>query len=245
VPLLQDDTPNGLQAGHASRHREGEPTAVVPQSEETNLRMGPNLQATAPSSVNGNDTPWFVNSNIFHTLILNSETADAVFATRFRQVISDPRAPQPSHLLRVDYADNKALMALVESSVPWPSRSHARFLIEAALKYLSRCQYIVSRDVTQEGLAQAFLDPAAAGSVLRCKYWALFALGELYTARAAVIQSYPGMAYFAQASKILVYPEERPDTETIETLLLLVRISFKHGWPPAETFVYSPSLSTP
>ncbi|KAE8321168.1 hypothetical protein BDV39DRAFT_210968 [Aspergillus sergii] len=95
---------------------------------------------------------------------LNSETADTVFATRFRQIISDPHAPQPSHLLRLDYANDKVLMTLVESTVPWPSHSRARFLVEAGLKYISHCHYIVPRDVTREGLAQVFLNPAPASS---------------------------------------------------------------------------------
>ncbi|OGM49680.1 hypothetical protein ABOM_001806 [Aspergillus bombycis] len=196
--------------------RQQEPTPPVPTEEaDVQIDRRTNVQS------NANDSPWFDNSNIFRTPILNSETADTVFATRFRQVISDPHAPQPSHLLRLDYANDKALMALVESTVPWPGHSRARFLVEAALKYISRCPYMVSRDVAREGLARIFLDPAAAGPALYCKCWALFALGELYATRAAATQGYPGMSYFAQASKMLGYLNERPDMETIETLLLL------------------------
>lgn len=169
-----------------------------------------------------NDAPWFDNRNVFHTPILISEAADTAFATRFRQVIADPRAPEPTHLLRVNYASNEALMALVESGVPWPNQSRARFVLEAALKYIGRCYYIVRADAVREGLSQIFLCPTWGGPALHCKFWALFALGELYTSRAAATQSYPGMAYFAQASKMLGYLDERPGTEAIETLLLLV-----------------------
>ncbi|KAJ5395082.1 uncharacterized protein N7487_009385 [Penicillium crustosum] len=168
-----------------------------------------------------NDAPWFDNRNAFHTPILISEAADTAFATRFRQVISDPRAPEPTHLLRVDYASDDALMSLVESEVPWPSQSRARFLLEAALKHISRCYYIVRVDEVKEGLSRIFMNPTWGSPVMCCRFWALFALGELYTSRAAAMQSYPGMAYFAQASKMLGYLNERPGTEVIETLLIL------------------------
>ncbi|KAE8310438.1 hypothetical protein BDV41DRAFT_388544 [Aspergillus transmontanensis] len=192
--------------------RQQEPTPPVPN--EVDLQVDPETPAETGLSANvqsnTNESPWFDNSNIFRTPILNSEPADTVFATRFRQIISDSHAPQPSHLLRLDYANDRVLMTLVESTVPWPSRSRARFLVEAALKYISRCHYIVPSDVTREGLAQVFLSHSPASPALCCKFWALFALGELYVTRTAATRSYPGMSYFAQASKMLGYLDERP-----------------------------------
>ncbi|KAJ5357017.1 hypothetical protein N7517_011626 [Penicillium concentricum] len=198
------------------------PQAIAPESTRSATTFQArveNIDSEIDPTIN--DAPWFDNRNVFHTPILISEAADTAFATRFRQVISDPRAPEPTHLLRVNYASDDALMALVQSGVPWPSQSRARFLLEAALKHIGRCYYIVRVDEVREGLSRIFTDPTWGGPVVCCRFWALFALGQLYTSRAAAMQSYPGMAYFAQASRMLGYLNERPGTETIETLLLL------------------------
>ncbi|PLB48786.1 hypothetical protein P170DRAFT_383081 [Aspergillus steynii IBT 23096] len=168
-----------------------------------------------------NEAPWFDNRNVFDSPIFISEAADAAFATRFRQVIADPDAPEPTHLLRLNYANTEALMALSESGASWPSQARARFLLEAALKFIGRCCYVVCHDAARQGLSQIYIDRCWGGPVVSCKYWALFSLGELYATRTPATQSYPGMAYFAQASKMLAYLDERPGTDTIETLLLL------------------------
>ncbi|KAI0543250.1 fungal-specific transcription factor [Xylaria digitata] len=174
-----------------------------------------------PTNLTFNQAPWFDNRNVFQTPVLISDTADAAFATRFRQVISNPDAPEPVHLLRVNYANNEALMTLKESNIEWPSLARARFLIEAATKYANHYYYIIHRSSVIEGLSRCFLEPPGSESVLRCKYWALFAIGELCATRTPVTQSYPGMSYFAQASKMLGHLDERPGTDSIEALLLL------------------------
>ncbi|KAF2966286.1 hypothetical protein GQX73_g7281 [Xylaria multiplex] len=174
-----------------------------------------------PANLTFNQAPWFDNRNVFQTPVLISETADAAFATRFRQVISNPEGPEPVHLLRVNYANNEALMTLKESNIEWPTLARARFLIEAATKYANRYYYIIHRSSVLEGLSRCLLEPPGSESVLRCKYWALFAIGELCATRSPVTQSYPGMSYFAQASKMLGYLDERPGTDSIEALLLL------------------------
>lgn len=169
---------------------------------------------------------------MFQAPIFIGETADAAFATRFRQAISVPDAPEPVHLLRLNNAANESLMTLVESETPWPSQQRSRFLIEAALKHLGRCHYIVHRDRVTDGLAQMSVDPSWGGPALRSECWVLFALGELYVTKFISNTSYPGLAYFAQASKMLGYLDERPGLDSIETLLLLVRQPTHHRVNP-------------
>lgn len=137
-------------------------------------------------------------------------------------MISDPQVPEPSHLLRVNYANNETLAALGEAGTTWPTQSRGRFLLDAALKYIGRCHLIVRPSKITDELTQIFCDPTRCCPTLRCKFWALFAIGELYTTKVASSQGYPGMSYFAQASKIHGYFEERPGMDYIETFLLLV-----------------------
>jgi len=168
--------------------------------------------------------PWFDNRNIFPNPVLIGETADAAFATRFRQVISLPGAPEPSHLLRLDYIADETLVALVNTPAPWPGQQRAKFLLEAAIKYLGRCHYMVRRESITDGLSQTLLNPSCGGPTVRSKCWVLFALGELYVTKfIAGSTHYPGLQYFAQAYKMLSCPDERPGLESVETLLLLVR----------------------
>lgn len=214
-----------MNAGHTQDSHPPDPSQSHIEHTPRSLPPRPDLEPAEHEEGGINPTfsyrSWFDNRNVFYTPILIGEAADTAFATRFRQVISDPRVPEPSHLLRVNYANNETLMALGESGAAWPSQSRARFLIEASLKYISRCYCIVHPGTVIEQLTQIFLDPTWGGSVLRCKFWALFAIGELYAAKVAFIQGYPGMAYFAQASKMLGFFEERPGMDSIETFLLL------------------------
>ncbi|KAI8224375.1 putative transcriptional regulatory protein [Colletotrichum sp. SAR 10_77] len=166
--------------------------------------------------------PWFMNANVFRTPILISEVADAAFTTRFRQVISDPEEPQPKHILRLNYAPDKELMTLVKSDIPWPTPSRSRFLVEVALKYVSRRYHVVRRSSIMENLEQSIHNPSWGDLMLRSKLWALFAIGELYSTRSIPSErDFPGMAYFAKASRILGLLDERPGTDSIEIMLLL------------------------
>ncbi|KXH54166.1 fungal specific transcription factor, partial [Colletotrichum salicis] len=177
----------------------------------------------APATATLEVKPWFINANVFRTPILIGEVADAAFSTRFRQVISDPYAPQPRHMLRVNYAPDAELMALVKSSdVAWPTPSRSRFLVEVALKYVARRYHVVRRSAVMRDLEQSIHNPSWGDLMLRSKLWALFAIGELYSTRSIPSEKdFPGMPYFAKASRVLGVLDERPGTDSIEIMLLL------------------------
>ncbi|KAL1614668.1 hypothetical protein SLS54_009541 [Diplodia seriata] len=165
--------------------------------------------------------PWFDSANVFRTPILIGEAADAAFATRFRQVISDPQAPEPTHPLRISYVTDEPLMNFAMSEVAWPNPSRARLLIGAALKYVACCYCIVRPSSVMENLEQSIRDPAWGHPLLRSKFWALFAVGELCSTRSIGSQSFPGITFFSQASKVLGLLDELPGTDSIELLLIL------------------------
>jgi hypothetical protein len=182
---------------------------------------------TSPAVSTG---PWFDSLNIFKSPVLIGEAADAAFATRFRQVISNPSIPEPNHLLRLNHATNESLMSLADVNVPWPSPSHAKFLLEAAMRYIGRCYHIVQREAAEEAWEQINHNSNRIGTILRCRSWALFAIGELYITKSIGVNGFPGMAYFAQATKALAYLDERPEVECVELYLLLVSQTFHLVW---------------
>ncbi|KAF4446755.1 hypothetical protein F53441_9689 [Fusarium austroafricanum] len=179
-------------------------------------------QTETSSSLQGTlleERPWFFDMNVLHTPVLIGEASDAAFATRFRQAISEPGH---SHIPRVNYAPDERLLALSDEDCAWPIPSRARLLVNVALKYVSRNYYIVRKSQILEGLEQTIVNPHSTDSLLKSKLWVLFAIGEMYSTRtAAKDRNFPGMAYFARATRILRIISERPRIDAIEIRLLL------------------------
>ncbi|KAL0780888.1 hypothetical protein CaCOL14_002222 [Colletotrichum acutatum] len=205
-------------------HDTNTPEGSAVQSLQSPLDLQP--ESSAESA--GNETspaisidPWFDSLNVFRSPVLIGEAADAAFATRFRQVITDPSAPEPIHLIRLNYASNESMMSLAHVNTTWPGPSRAKFLLEAAMKYIGRSYHIVEAQAITESWKQNTHDASPEAIALRCRTWALFAIGELYISKSTSIHGFPGMAYFAQASKALGYLDERPEVETVELYLLL------------------------
>lgn len=158
--------------------------------------------------------------NIPHTPVLIGEASDVAFATRFRQALTDA---QHNHIPRVNYATDERLLALSDTDCPWPFPSRARLLVNVAVKYVSRVYHIVRKSVILEGLEQTIQNPHSSDALLKSKLWALFAIGEMYSTRTAAAETnFPGMAYFARATRILRIISERPRIDAIEIRLLLV-----------------------
>ncbi|KAK1720413.1 fungal-specific transcription factor domain-containing protein, partial [Colletotrichum acutatum] len=205
-------------------HDTNTPEGSAVQSLQSPLDLQP--ESSAESA--GNETspaisidPWFDSLNVFRSPVLIGEAADAAFATRFRQVITDPSAPEPIHLIRLTYASNESMMSLAHVNTTWPGPSRAKFLLEAAMKYIGRSYHIVEAQAITESWKQNTHDASPEAIALRCRTWALFAIGELYISKSTSVHGFPGMAYFAQASKALGYLDERPEVETVELYLLL------------------------
>ncbi|RSL47265.1 hypothetical protein CEP53_009999 [Fusarium sp. AF-6] len=181
-----------------------------------------NGQAEATSTLQGTlleERPWFFDMNVLHTPVLIGEASDAAFATRFRQAISEPGH---SHIPRVNYAPDDRLLTLSDADCPWPIPSRARLLVNVALKYVSRCYHIVRKSQILEGLEQTIQNPHSTDSLLKSKLWALFAIGEMYSTRtAAKEKNFPGMRYFARATRVLRIISERPRIDAVEIRLLL------------------------
>lgn len=163
--------------------------------------------------------PWFVDVNVPHTPILIAESSDSAFATRFRQAIS---SESQRHLPRVDYPDDEYILNLCERDCPMPEPVRARYLIEAALRSLGRSFHVLLRTIVVDELERFLQSPESVSIFVRSKLLAAFAIGELYTTRASVTMgSFPGLAYFARATRVLQIVPERPNITVIETKLLL------------------------
>ncbi|KAK7711657.1 hypothetical protein SLS63_012611 [Diaporthe eres] len=163
--------------------------------------------------------PWFVNMNVPHAPILVAESSDSAFATRLRQVVSNI---QQNHLPRVDFVNDETILTLSDADCAWPSPARARFLLDTTLKRLGRSYHILLRSAVFEELEQHIRSPGSTSLLTRSRLWAAFAIGELYATRMSVSSgTFPGLNYFAKATKILQIIPERPVIGMIESFYSL------------------------
>lgn len=166
------------------------------------------------------DRPWFHAVSSEHVPIHVGEAADAAFATRFRQTLA---IGNTKHLPRMSHVQDDSLMLLSEAPFNWPSPARARFLVKVALSTVCQYYHIVRKSQVARTLEEAIKNNGNGDRVAICKLLALFALGEVYSAKHASMETtFPGLAYFAQARKMISIPAERPQMDTIEVALLLV-----------------------
>lgn len=196
-----------------------------------------NIIAAATQHPELTSTPWFIDTAVPHTPILLAEASDSAFATRFRQAMSNS---DHCHFPRVNYPTEDQLLALSDATCVWPSPAQARLLVNAALKCLGRWYHIVRNSVILEELEQSLQYPRSMGCLLQSKFWALFAIGKTYSLRtSATTGNFPGLEYFAKATKVLRVISERPTVEMVETWLLLVY------HPSGHDCIYSHTLTPP
>ncbi|KAL2262970.1 hypothetical protein VTK26DRAFT_8759 [Humicola hyalothermophila] len=197
-----------------------------PRSLSTTVSSPLDRQGSSSPDLPDNEQPWFIDITLSHTPTPISEAADTAFATRLRQFLSGPSSLPCTPLPHTDYAGDDTIMSLAEAPHPWPKPSRARLLLNVALMHTSRGYHIVRRSVVFDALERSF-DPGWRDTVMTCKLRALFALGELCSSKfVSPGRGFPGLAHFAQATKILNYLGERPTLDFIELRLILSLYSF-------------------
>lgn len=181
------------------------------------------------------ERPWFLHLQSTSVPIVIGEVANAVFATRVRQVLTGTTL---NHIPRTSYPSDAELAELSVSPCPQIAPTQARFLVRAALKYLQGQFHIVRNSSVWELLEQYLRAPQSLGPLSRWKVLAVLALGELYSSNFhSPGARTPGLPYFAHATKAYGFLQERPSVEAIEVSLLLVN-SIPRQWVPSIPTTY-------
>ncbi|OQD83111.1 hypothetical protein PENANT_c018G10763 [Penicillium antarcticum] len=154
------------------------------------------------------------------------EAACTAFATRLRKVLT--KKETTIHMPRTQYTSESTLMKIRDPAIEWPSLPQARLLIQIVFSQVSRVYHLVLRKSTFDQLEDAYRDRNLDNPVLTCKFFALFALGEAYSARSnsTLECNVPGAAYYVNAMTMILILPERPSLTHIESLLLLSLYSF-------------------
>lgn len=166
------------------------------------------------------DEPWFLAERSCGISILIGESADAAFATRFRQILSDTAT---NHIARTSYPVIEHTMPSTSVQCPQLSMSQARFFVRTAMAYFTGHYHIV-RESAIQGLLELYVKkPETLDPLSSSKLFALFALGELHSSHSSSLKvDAPGLRFFRHASKVYGFLQERPSVSAIEVLLLLV-----------------------
>ncbi|CAI7611893.1 unnamed protein product [Penicillium bialowiezense] len=154
------------------------------------------------------------------------EAACTAFATRIRRVLT--KSETTSHIARTQYTGESTLMSMRNPAIQWPSLAQARLLIQVVFSQVTRVYHVVLRKSTLDQLEDAYRKADFDDPVLTCKFFALFALGEVYSARSnsSLDCKVPGVAYYVNAIMLIPILPERPSLAHIESLLLLSLYSF-------------------
>lgn len=172
--------------------------------------------------LDGQGRSWFVPLNTSGSLGHVGESADTAFMTRFRQAATGDDSI--SHFPRTHYVSDAKLAMLADVAVPWPPLPRARLLVRFALDTVGSCYHCVRRSEINSGLKQHYRNLPTYDTAFSCKLWALFALGEVFSARSKATSEddFPGINYYARASRIVRGLRERPQLEMVEVYALLV-----------------------
>lgn len=165
---------------------------------------------------------WFVHYDSSKLPIYIAEAACSAFATRFRQSLNNSR--YISHAPRVHYIGDEQLSALLDSQISWPTKTHAQLCIKVAIAHVNRGFHVVMQGTILSKLNQAYEKRESMRSEDICIFFALFALGEVYSTRTrdSAAGQFPGLSYFMHACKLLQVLPERGSLEYVEALVLLV-----------------------
>ncbi|OBU00228.2 hypothetical protein VE01_01650 [Pseudogymnoascus verrucosus] len=168
------------------------------------------------------DRAWFVPYDVANPPVYIGEAACTAFATRFRQALVEFQGSAP-HIPRIHYAQDDNLFSALHSPVSWPSRAQAQLLLKVALININRSFHVVLTKPTLASLDQLYQDARPPGTLATCKFFALFALGEVYSSRAVIPSEgkFPGVSYFMHSCSLLPILPERATLEHIEILILL------------------------
>ncbi|KAJ5580268.1 uncharacterized protein N7459_006253 [Penicillium hispanicum] len=167
------------------------------------------------------DQAWFQPYDPHTPPIHIGEAACTAFATRLRQVLSESKTT--SHMPRTQYTHEATLMKMRDPAISWPSLPRARLLIHIVFNQVSRVYHLVLRQSTIEELEEVYRHGNFEDPVLTCKFFAMFALGEVYSARSdsRLECRIPGAAYYVHAMTMIPILPERPSLTHIESLLPL------------------------
>ncbi|CAK40555.1 uncharacterized protein An11g00810 [Aspergillus niger] len=198
----------------------------TPQSSSATTAKGSVPQESYPPVQNPllGERAWFYPYDPSAPPIYMGDAACTAFATRLRQFLTGD--PNTAHVARTQYTPESSLL---EGATQWPGLAQARLLVRIAFNQLSRVYHLFLRKSTIEHLESIYRTPYLRDDpAVMCKFFSLFALGEVYSSRAnsSPTGRVPGTKYYVRAMGLIPILPERPGVIHVESLLLLSLYSY-------------------
>ncbi|CAG8149300.1 unnamed protein product [Penicillium olsonii] len=164
------------------------------------------------------ESPWFFTMTP-EMPILVGEASDSAFATKIRQELL---GKAQCHYPPTQTVRDETLCSLWHLGTDWPTPSRARFLLKVVFSTVCRRYYLTRKSTAIRLLEQAIREPNQCDLLSVCKLHALFALGEVYSTRTRHPDNeFPGIIYYASATRMLRLFSEQARIECIEIMLSL------------------------
>lgn len=180
-------------------------------------------QLAQPPNLSENE-PWFQTDGP-STLYIN-EAACVAFATRVCQYLKPEDSRLPLGIPQRNYTDESTLASLAQVDKHWPTLVCAQLLVKTALGHINPGFHIVLNKEVMDGILHIYQSGRFDHPITKCRYFALFAIGQVFSTPPNSLPIIPGTDYFAHALRLIHIIPERPSMAHIESLLLLVSCEY-------------------
>lgn len=150
------------------------------------------------------------------------EASCAAFSNRLLQCLDENYTPSTagfSNYLRLDGCARPTA-----DSYQLPERMHAKLLLNVARRFIGNYHPLFLEVTFMKELNAVYRRDLTPTVLWLCKFYALMALGEIYTNRRGVGENnrVPGTSYYVRAVDMLQDSYEEPGLMQVEVLVLLV-----------------------
>lgn len=156
------------------------------------------------------------------------EASCAAFSNRLLQCLDENYTPSTagfSNYLRIDECMRPAV-----GSYQLPERMHAKLLLNVARRFIGNYHPLFLEVTFMKELDAVYRRDLTPTVLWLCKFYALMALGEIYTNRRGVGDNnrVPGTEYYIRSVSMLQVSYEEPNLMQVEVLVLLVSALLLH-----------------
>lgn len=157
------------------------------------------------------------------------EASCAAFSNRLLSCLDSTCEPLTAGLSNYHRLDKQSLTA-DDLGPAFPERMHVKLLLNVARRFIGNYHPLFLEVSFMKEIDAVYRGDVSPSTLWLCKFYALMALGEIYTHRRGVgdNNNVPGTNYFTRAVNLLQKDQdayEEPSLMQVEVLTLLVRLS--------------------
>jgi len=162
------------------------------------------------------------------------EASCAAFSNRLLSCLDSKCPPLTAGLSNYHRLDDYE-HASVDKSPEFPERMHVKLLLNVARRFIGNYHPLFLEVSFMREIDAVYRGDTAPSTLWLCKFYALMALGEIYTHRRGVGDNnrVPGTNYYVRAVNLLQKDQdayEEPSLMQVEVLTLLVRLAEAIPW---------------